>query len=116
MFPLLWKAISICEMNELKILAVTCDGASPNRKLFRMHFHMTQDDEMNIDTDVTYRTPNLFSPDKHFVYFISDAPHLLKTARNSLYHSGSGRYTRYMWNNGAFLIWNHVSEIFYEDR
>ena len=37
-FPLLWKTISICEMNMLKVLAVTCDGASPNRKLFKMHF------------------------------------------------------------------------------
>ena len=40
-FPLLLKAISICEQNSLKALAVTCDGASSNRKLFKMHFPMT---------------------------------------------------------------------------
>ena len=40
MFLLLWKAMSICEMNMLKVLTVTCDEASPNRKLFKMHFHM----------------------------------------------------------------------------
>ena len=34
MFPLLWKAISIYELNSSKVLAVTCDGASPNLKLF----------------------------------------------------------------------------------
>ena len=67
-------------MNMLKVLAVTCDGASPNQKLFKMHFHMTLKDEMN--PDVTYQTVNLFSPEKRFIYFISDAPHLLKTARN----------------------------------
>ena len=41
MFPLLWKTIGICELNSLKVLAVTCDGASSNRKLFKMYFPMT---------------------------------------------------------------------------
>ena len=116
MFPLLWKAISICEMNMLKVLAVTCDGASPNRKLFKMHFHMTTEDEMNPDVDVTYRTVNLFSPEKRFIYSISDVPHLLKTVRNCLSNSGSGKFTRYMWNGGLFLLWNHISDLFYEGR
>ena len=93
MFPLLWKAISICELNSLKVLAVTCDGASPIRKLFRMHFPLTKEDDMNPDIDVTYRTVNLFSSEKRFLYFISDVPHLMKTARNCLYNSGKGRYT-----------------------
>ena len=52
MFPLLWKAISICEVNSLKVLAVTCDGASPNCKLFKMHFPITNEDVMNPDVDV----------------------------------------------------------------
>ena len=52
MFPLLWKAISICELNSLKVLAVTCHGASLNCKLFKMHFPMTNEDDMNPDVDV----------------------------------------------------------------
>ena len=84
----------------------TCDSASPNRKLFRMHF------PMNPDTDVTYRTVNLFSSDKRFIYLISDVPHLMKTARNCLYNSGKNRYTRYMWKNGMFILWNYISDIF----
>ena len=95
MFPLLWKAISICELHSLKVLAVTSDGTSPNRKLFRMHFPMTKEDDMNPDTDVTYWTVNLFSSDKRFIYSISDVPHLMKTARNCLYDSGKGRYTHF---------------------
>ena len=75
MFPLLWKAISTCELNSLKVLAVTCDSASPNRKLFRMHFPTTKEDNINPDTDVTYRTVTLFSSHKRFIYFISDVPH-----------------------------------------
>ena len=45
MFPLLWKSIGICELNSLKVLAVTCNGALPNRNLFRIHFPMTKEDE-----------------------------------------------------------------------
>ena len=57
-FPLLWKAVGICELNSLKVIAVTCDGASANCKLFKMHFHLTFDDEINPDVVVTYRTRN----------------------------------------------------------
>ena len=27
-----------------------------------------------------------------------------------------GRYTRYMWSNDMFILWNCISAIFYEDR
>ena len=39
----------------------------------------------------------------------------MKTVRNSLFHSGSGRGTRYMWNNGFFLLWSHIAHTYYED-
>ena len=82
-----------------------------------MHFVLTQEDDLNHDIDVTYRTLNLFSltlGERQFIYFISDPPHLIKTARNCLANSGAGRCTRFMWNDGMFLIWNHISDIFYE--
>ena len=60
---------------------------------------------------------NLFSgTENRFLYFISDVTHLLKTARNCLLNSGSGKFTRYMWNGGMFLLWNHIADIFYEDQ
>ena len=61
MFPLLWKAISTYEKSSLKVISVTCGAAFSNRKLFRMHWHLSQDDDMNPETDVTYRARNLFS-------------------------------------------------------
>ena len=64
----------------------------------------------NADKDVVYRTIDLYSPDR-FIYFFADSPHLIKTARNCLYHSGIGRCTRYMWNNGHYLIWEHTAKI-----
>ena len=39
----------------------------------------------------------------------------MKTVRNCLFHSGSGRGTRYIWNNGFFLLWSHIARIYYDD-
>ena len=72
---------------------------------------------MNTETDVIYRTRNLFSgTEDRFLYFISDVPHLLKTARNCLLNSGRGKFTCYMWNGGIILLWNHIANMFYEDQ
>ena len=64
--------------------------------------------------DFCYRTINLWA--KHrFIYFICDVPHLIKTARNCLHHSGDGRQTRYMWNAGKHILWQHVCQMYYMD-
>ena len=117
MFLLLWKTISICEKSSLKVIGVTCNGASPNRKLFRMHCHLTQDDNMKPETGVTYHTRNSLSgAESRFLYFISDVPHLFKAARNCLSNSESGKFTSYVWTGGVFLLWNHVTDIFHKDQ
>ena len=117
LFLLFWKLVGICELKcNLKIVAVTCDGASPNRSFFRMHAEMIPEDDINPEASVIYRVANVFSEEKRFIYFFSDPPHLIKTARNCLSNSGAGRCTRFMWNDGMFVLWNHISEIFYEDR
>ena len=66
---------------------------SPNRKFFRLHFKMVKD----MECDVVYKTPNIYAPSQ-FIFFFPDSPHLLKTARNCLYNSGSGSRSRLMWN------------------
>lgn len=81
-----------------------------------MHFDLISDGETNNTDDVVYKTLNVFADEERYIYFISDPPHLLKTARNSLYHSGAGRCTRLMWNQGNFLLWSHITDIFNEDR
>ena len=46
-----------------------------------------------------------------FVFF-SDYCHLMKTACNCLHHSGFGEtFTRRMWNDGNYLIWQHIKDI-----
>ena len=60
------------------------------------------------DVDVVYRTVNLYHPSRYICFF-ADAPHLMKTTRNCMYHSGSGAgKTRLMWNDGREIVWNHL--------
>ena len=61
MFLLVWKAINICELNNIKIVGLTGDGASHNWKMFKMHSHMTEDEDKNPDVDVPYRIANICS-------------------------------------------------------
>ena len=42
--------------------------------------------------------------------------HLMKLAQHSLYNSGKGKYTWYIWSNDMFILWNCISAIFYEGR
>ena len=110
--PLFWEAVFILERTcNLWVIATTSDGASPNRRFFRLHKGLDGDH----DKEVCYRTINLFA--KHrYIYFISDAPHLIKTSRNCLYHSGDGKQTRYMWNNDKFLLWQHISQMYFNEE
>ena len=70
---------------------------------------MTNEEDINPDVDVKYRTVTWQSSDNRFIYFVSDFPCLINATHNCLLNSGSGRYTRYMWNNGMFIIWNHIA-------
>ena len=55
------------------------DGASPNRKLMRLH-------KGALDaTGIVYKVYDPFSEDKRHLYFISDPPHLVKTMQNCWY-------------------------------
>ena len=59
-----------------------------------------EDDE----SDVVYRTKNKFAFDGRFLYYFGDAPHLIKTARNCLWKSGSDSSARFMWNDGNYYV------------
>lgn len=74
LFPLLWKVIERLTRSKFRVLAVTCDGATCNRRLFKLHSKSRK--------HLVYKTENVFSASKEFIYFVSDPPHLLKTIRN----------------------------------
>ena len=100
---LFWRCVAILEINcNLWVITAVCDGASTNRKFFSLYKGL----DGNSHTDDVYHTKNIFIPNR-FIYFFSDTPHLLKTARNCLLNSGSALCSRYMWNNDKYLIWKH---------
>lgn len=69
-----WEAISRLERQGIRVLALTCDGASTNRRLWKIH---SEEDRL------VYKVNNIFARDgPRPLFFISDPPHLLKTARN----------------------------------
>ena len=110
--PLFWKAVSLLEIScNLQVVATVSDGASFNRKFYKMHRGLQTN---AIDDSVVYKTINIFRSD-HYIYFFSDAPHLIKTCRNCLFNSGSGRCSRYMWNNEKYLLWQHVVDAYKQD-
>ena len=111
LMPIFWKAVCYLESIELKVVAATADGASPNRRFFRMHKQLDGDS----GKPVVYRAKNIHTTENRFIYFFADVPHLIKTARNCLSNSGSGRATRYMWNSGFFILWSHLTQLYHED-
>ena len=68
----------------------------------------------NSNKNAVHQIVNLYCPDR-FIYFFSNAPHLVKTNRNCLYNSEHGLSTHNMWNNGHCLVWHHIMQLYYED-
>jgi len=61
------------------VLSLTCDGASTNRRLQRIH---GKGRDLS-DRGVLYKVPNVYAPEpSHFLYFISNPIHLIKTTQN----------------------------------
>ena len=90
LFNPVWEAISRLERSGFCVLSLTCDGASCNRRLWKLHstdYKAKGKDKTGKDgkeDGVVYKVPNPFASDSsRFLYFISDPPHLLKTIRNS---------------------------------
>ena len=109
--PLFWKAVSILEVTcNLWVCAAVSDGASSNRKFYELHASLVGE---NYSVDVVHRTINLFAPSR-YIYFFSDAPHLIKTYRNCLFNSGTGKHSWLMWN-GCDMIRRHISALYYAD-
>jgi len=73
LFPLLRKALARLSRLGLKVVTITCDGASDNRRMFSLH---------GTGKKLTHKTVNVFNADRNPIFFISDPSHLIKTIRN----------------------------------
>lgn len=93
----MWEAVRRVEQIGLHVVAFVSDGAQPNRKFYRDHYHAS-----TTKKGITYKTPNLFRPGS-FIYFISDVPHLLKTTRNAWSNSKEAG-PRHLWVLPVLLL------------
>ena len=60
LFTLFWKADSMLELQcNLKVISVSCDGASANRRFFQIHMHLNE--EVPSTTGVLHKVKNVFS-------------------------------------------------------
>ena len=64
-YPCVWEAVRILEGIGLKVRSLVADGASPNRKFFRIH-----NCEDNVKGGVVYWAWNKWSPGMYFNFFI----------------------------------------------
>ena len=83
--PIVWRSTRMLQLVGLTVISVVADGASSNRKFFRLHKILQHQ-----KAGVTYKAPNICQQG-NFVYFMPDAPHLLKTIRNAWYNSQANR-------------------------
>ena len=102
-----WDVIFKLEKNELPVIALVCDGASANRKIFKMHGSADKTSKF------VYVTKNFASGDERDLFFLVDPSHLLKTLRNCFANSYAHRNTRKMWKNGCDISWETI-QLLYE--
>ena len=81
LYPMVWDVLEALEMNGLKVMSISCDGLSANRKFFGIGR-----DPEHTTPRVPYKTTNPFDTARN-IYYFSDVPHLLKTARNCFSNS-----------------------------
>ena len=60
----------------LKVIAAMAESASTIRCFFRLH-------DLCLKT-MPHMTKNPYASEEHHIYYFSDVPHLLKSARNGL--------------------------------
>ena len=89
LYSLVWGCIRRLEACGFKVLAITCDGASANRKFLKLH--KTENEGM------VCKTINPYAYEDRPVFFISDPPHLIKTVRNCWANSYGHNWTRNLW-------------------
>ena len=82
-----WEAVSCCEMVGFRIRCCVSDGASVNRKFYKLH-------AKDYNDPITYRCINKYALHSRPLYFVSDTAHLMKTTRNCFENSGANRNSR----------------------
>ena len=91
LYPIVTEAIMRLEIMGFKVISLTSDGSSPNRKVYRLMRDPSD------DTTPGYKCPNPFTNEDRSLYFIADVPHLLKTTRNCWSNSHGHSRAHTLW-------------------
>lgn len=105
LFDKTWEVIYHLEDSDIRVLTMTFDGASVNRKFVQMH------EKLDSSFSYCYSTRNLAAGGRP-LFFILDPPHLIKTIRNALANSFSHKGNKRLWKNGQFLSWKVIETLF----
>lgn len=65
----------------LRVISVSAEGASQNRRCFRIQKYWFGDS----DTEIIKHTKDVYAKEMRFVYSFADVPHLMKIIRNFLF-------------------------------
>ena len=96
LYPLVWECVSHLEMIGFKVLAMTADGASCNRKFMSM-LQESGAKKSDGTNGLVYKVDNIYAPDNRPIFLFSDVPHLIKTTRNCWSNSFAHRRSRMLW-------------------
>ena len=99
LYPLITDAILRLEMLGFKVICLTSNGASPNRKLYKM----LQSNFVSDAGAVPYKMKNTYTVEDRCVYLMPDVPHLLKTTRNCWANSHAHSQSRCLWVSFIYL-------------
>jgi len=112
LFPVIWQSVRVLESIGFRVSAMVSDGASPNRRFFRLHEFV---DGSNKSLDgVVYWWWNRFDTTRK-IYFFSDVPHLMKTLRNNFENSHGHNKTRNLMLSELEISWQHIVDRYTQD-
>uniref|UniRef100_A0A1X7TI06 THAP-type domain-containing protein n=1 Tax=Amphimedon queenslandica TaxID=400682 RepID=A0A1X7TI06_AMPQE len=100
MVPIFYEGIMRIERCGFKVLTITLDGCSVNRKFMQI--------VSNPDTTVPHKFKNPLSNNSREIFLFSDPSHLIKTARNCL-----ANQSRNMQYNGNPISWKFIVKLYH---
>ncbi|XP_041476452.1 uncharacterized protein LOC121424753 isoform X2 [Lytechinus variegatus] len=100
LYDCILQTVSAVETAGLKVRAIVSDGATCNRKFYKLCMQSTGNFSVNP-----------FDEERK-IYFFCDVPHLLKTARNNLENAGFNRKSRNLQFGDKHIRWTHLVRLF----
>lgn len=111
MMFLFWEVVGILEIFcNLWVVVVILDGVFLNRRFYCLY----KEFDGGVGGDLCYCIVNFYVL-YCFIYFFLDVLYFVKIIWNCLKSLGFGICIRYMWNDGNYILWQYIIEMFFQD-